>query len=162
MNGPALDSDGKRVAIAWFTGAGGHAAVQVEISQDGQQFSSPVRVDLGNPVGRTQILLQPSGGATVFWLENQSGSTQLLVRNVSLTGKLAEPVEIARGNGLGYPKVARTAHGAFDHVDRGNDGCKGSCSKLRRRGEFQVNPCLKGQAQQADRHLLFVLLSLLR
>jgi hypothetical protein len=32
------------------------------------------------------------------------------------------------------------AHGpwSIDHVDRGNDGCKGSCSKLRRRGEFQV------------------------
>jgi hypothetical protein len=113
VHGPVLDSDGKRVAIAWFTGAGGHAAVQVEISQDGQQFSSPVRVDLGNPVGRTQILLQPRGGATVLWLENQAGSTQLLVRNVSLTGKLAEPVEIARGSGLGYPKVARTAHGAL-------------------------------------------------
>src|SRR5262245_45569427 len=56
VNGPTLAADGDRVAAAWFTLAQQQPTVYVAFSRDGgATFPVRVRVDDGDPLGRTDI-----------------------------------------------------------------------------------------------------------
>ena len=110
VNGPALHSDGARVAAAWFTAAGDVSQVLVALSDDeGATFSPPVRVDDGDPSGRTDIVLVPNGGALVVWLERVGEDAQIQVRYVRPDGTAGLSVPVAPSNpgrGSGFPHVA--------------------------------------------------------
>ncbi len=73
VNGPALDTRGAHVGVAWFTAAQGRARVQMKFSWDGGYDWGPSqRVDLGKPVGRVDLVMLPDGSAVVSWLEGRS------------------------------------------------------------------------------------------
>jgi len=96
VNGPALAADVKRVAAAWFTEADGKARVQLAFSDDcGAHFGEPVRVDAGQPLGRTQVHLLRGGDALVAWLEGKGSDVTLEVRRVGATGTLGSPLTVA-------------------------------------------------------------------
>lgn len=112
VNGPALDSRGDTVVIAWFTGAQDTARVRVAYSTDaGANFTSPVRVDGGMPAGRVDVEALDDGSAAVSWLERtDSASADVRVRRVRRDGTLGEPVVLARSVGArasGFPRLAR-------------------------------------------------------
>jgi len=108
VNGPHLDATQKRAVITWFTAAHNQPTVDLAFSDDGEaNFSSPIRVDEGNPVGRAQAVLIPGHSAVAFWLERFSGTTRLLARIVHDDGKMETPIEVAHGSDLGYPQAAR-------------------------------------------------------
>ena len=108
VNGPHLDATQKRAVITWFTAAQNQPTVDLAFSDDGgANFSSPIRVDEGNPVGRAQAVLIPGHSAVAFWLERFSGTTRLLARIVHDDGKMETPIEVAHGSDLGYPQAAR-------------------------------------------------------
>jgi hypothetical protein len=111
VNGPAVAAVGRRVAVAWFTGADKTSRVKVAFSGDaGETFSQPVAVDDGNPAGRVDVLLLDDGGALVCWLEKLPEGGAVRVRRVRQNGKLDDAVTVApsgtaRSNG--FPQMAR-------------------------------------------------------
>ncbi len=111
VNGPSVAAAGRRVAVAWFTGANSKPQVKLAFSKDaGASFGEPVTVDDGNPAGRVDVLLLDDGGALVCWLEKLPGGGAVRVRRVRPDGKLDEattvaPSGTARSNG--FPQMAR-------------------------------------------------------
>ena len=92
VNGPAIAADGHDAAVAWFTGANDLAAVNVAFSDDaGRSFGAPVRVDLGNPMGRVDVELLEDGTALVSWVEWTDGNEALMLcRAEKETGCVAQ------------------------------------------------------------------------
>ncbi|MFW6010728.1 MAG: sialidase family protein, partial [Gemmatimonadota bacterium] len=83
VNGPAVASDGSRVAVAWFTGVDGEPRVRLAFSDDaGRTFGSPVRIDDGWAGGRVDVVLADDGGAYVSWVERVGGEGEVRVRRV--------------------------------------------------------------------------------
>jgi hypothetical protein len=111
VNGPAVAAAGRRVAVAWFTGADKISRVKVAFSGDaGESFSQPIAIDDGNPAGRVDVLLLDDGSAMVCWLEKLPEGGAVRVRRVRPDGKLDESITVApsgtaRSNG--FPQMAR-------------------------------------------------------
>jgi hypothetical protein len=114
VNGPHLDTDGKRTALIWFTAPQEQPAVKVAFSEDGgATFGPPLRLDTLNALGRAQVVLLPPHSAVAFWLENVSGTARLIARGIRRNRLLDEPFELSRGGNIGYPHAARTTKGVF-------------------------------------------------
>lgn len=113
VNGPAIDADGERVAVAWFTAAGEVPSVRLALSADaGESFSAPLRVDLGDPLGRVDVRLDPAGGAVVVWLETVGEEASVALRRFSATGAAGAAVSVGRtapSRASGFPKLAPLA-----------------------------------------------------
>lgn len=111
VNGPSIAADGRRVAVAWFTGANGQSHVKVAFSTDsGATFGSPLQVDNGETVGRVDTLLLPDGSALVCWLSGTEQGGAINVRRVTTDGVLGQVSVIAKmdiSRSSGFPKMAR-------------------------------------------------------
>lgn len=111
VNGPALDADGRQVAIAWFTAAAETSRVLAAYSSDGgATFQAPVRIDTGSPLGRVGVALLPGGGAFITWIEAGESQVRILGRRMSALGKLGAPTTIARTSAArasGFPQLVR-------------------------------------------------------
>lgn len=110
VNGPSLASRGDTVVAAWFTAAGDTAKALVATSADaGAHFGAPVRIDDGAPIGRVQLLIEPSGDAIVSWLERVTlDSADVRVRRVTLDGRASTATTIARvaaSRGSGFARM---------------------------------------------------------
>jgi hypothetical protein len=111
INGPAVSSSGKNLAVAWFTAPGEKPQVNLLTSTDsGKTFGKKVRIDEGNPAGRVEVLSLPSGDAIVSWIERtDKNGPQVHIRQVAANGTAAAPVN-ASGNlkaaSSGFPKMA--------------------------------------------------------
>ena len=114
VNGPALAAAGRRVALAWFTGANDSAKVQVAFSDDaGARFAAPVRVDGGTPAGRVDVAMLDGGtAALVTWIERTGGDTVAVrARRVSRDGRAGPPVTVATSSAVrasGFPRMGVT------------------------------------------------------
>lgn len=116
VNGPAIAARDRRVVVAWFTGAGDTARVNLAFSDDGgATFGAPVRVDDGNPAGRVDVILVEDGAAVVSWVENLGDRAEVRVRRVREGGERGgarEPaVTIAQSTAArasGFPHMVAT------------------------------------------------------
>ena len=110
VNGPALASQGRRVAIAWFTMAAGQGQAFVAFSEDaGETFGAPIRVDDAGTLGRVDVELLDDGSAAVSWIEVVGQAAEFRVRRVT-TADRGAPTTIApltSGRSSGYPRMAR-------------------------------------------------------
>jgi len=109
VNGPALAADGDRVAAAWFTLAQQQPVVYLAFSRDGgATFPVRVRVDDGDPLGRTDIVLLPRG-ALVVWVESApDGAAAIRARHVGNEGDLDPSFPIAATSAdraSGFPRL---------------------------------------------------------
>ncbi|HEY2383705.1 MAG TPA: sialidase family protein [Terriglobia bacterium] len=116
INGPAVSSSGKNVAVAWFTAPLEKAQVNLMMSSDGgKTFGPKIRIDEGNPAGRVEVLSPASGGAIVSWVERTQGNgPQLHLRQIDANGKVAAVVNVsaaARVASGGFPKMAASGKG---------------------------------------------------
>jgi hypothetical protein len=95
VNGPAIDADGDRVAIAWFTAADEIPRVQIIFSDDAaESFSAPIEVDRQETLGQVGLAALPNGGIAVSWLRRAPGeSAELCLRRVSADGEMG-PVRV--------------------------------------------------------------------
>jgi hypothetical protein len=111
VNGPSVSADGQRVAVAWYTEAGGQPRVNVTFSADaGATFNSPVKVDDGQPIGRVDVILLPDGSVLVCWMSGTVDSGAIKVRRVRGDGTLGPVAIIARtdiSRSSGFPRMAR-------------------------------------------------------
>jgi hypothetical protein len=124
VNGPAVAAEGRRVAVAWFTGAavagdarpgsvneaGERGRVSVAFSDDaGAAFGSPIRVDDGDAMGRVDVALLADGSALVTWLERVEGGAEVRARRVTPEGP--GPAIVVTGTAAarasGFPRSAR-------------------------------------------------------
>lgn len=113
VNGPALASQGNRVALAWFTAANDSPRVKLAFSSDaGASWGSPVRIDNGAPGGRVDAAMLDDGSALVTWIERVGGDTAAVrVRRVTPDGKPGAPVTVATSSAArasGFPRMAVT------------------------------------------------------
>jgi hypothetical protein len=112
VNGPQVDADGQRVAVAWFTAADSTPQVKLAFSADGgATFAAPVRVDGGNPEGRVDVQLLDDGAALVSWIE-RTGRTeaQVRIRRVGADGRMDEPRTVTASSSArstGFPRMVR-------------------------------------------------------
>lgn len=110
VNGPQLAARGERVALAWFTAAGGTPRVWLAFSEDGgASFGDPAAVDRGLPLGRVDVALLPDGSAVVAWLEAGEETPGLYLRRVGPDAALEASVLLAELPGArptGFPRLA--------------------------------------------------------
>jgi hypothetical protein len=114
VNGPAIAASGRRVAVAWFTGAAGAQRVKLAFSGDsGESFGETVTVDDGSPVGRVDVLLLDDGSAMVCWLEKVSAGGEVRARRVWPNGKRDRAITVATSGtarSSGFPQMARSGN----------------------------------------------------
>ena len=108
VNGPAVDAEGRRVVVAWYTGSPS-ARVLVAFSDDaGATFGAPIRADLGEPQGRVDVVLLDSGAALVSWLEVADGRGEIRLREVTdSAGPVLRLAETSAARASGFPRMAR-------------------------------------------------------
>jgi hypothetical protein len=113
VNGPAVAAAGRRVAVAWYTGANNASRVKLAFSDNaGESFGEPIVVDDGNPAGRVDVMLLADGSAIVCWLEKLPGGGAVRMRRVRPDGHRDEAITIApagtaRSNGFPQMAIAR-------------------------------------------------------
>lgn len=111
VNGPAMDAEDDRIAIAWYSEAGDSARVLLAFSKDGGKgFGAPIQVDGGEPMGRVDVVLLEDGSALVLWIESQPRDARILARRVMPDGTRSEPLTIAETSAKrssGYPRMVR-------------------------------------------------------
>jgi hypothetical protein len=111
VNGPSVAAEGRRVALAWFTGEGDSPRVQVAFSADaGATFGAPVRVDDGEAMGRVDVVMLQDGSALVCWMAGGAEGGANKVRRVAPDGALGPVAVIARtdvSRSSGFPRMAR-------------------------------------------------------
>ena len=108
VNGPKIIADGaNKVAVAWYTMAGNQAQVKVSLSSDaGANFSKPIQIDEGNPLGRVDLVFD-NNNLIVSWLEN-SGNEKAAIRlaKVQSNGQIDQRMTVAQTNSArssGFP-----------------------------------------------------------
>ena len=111
VNGPFVAAAGRRVALAWYTGAKDVARVKVAFSSDaGATFSAPITVDEGSPAGRVGAVLLPDGSALVSWIERTGGDVaSVKVRRVREKEGASAPMTVASSSAArasGFPRMA--------------------------------------------------------
>jgi hypothetical protein len=111
VNGPAVAANGRRVAVAWFTGARDRARVSLATSSDGgRTFSPPIPVDEAGPAGRVAVVLAENGDAIVAWVATEGKSGSIRIRRVDAGGRAGAPVTVAAtsiARSSGFPRIAR-------------------------------------------------------
>ena len=102
INGPAVATLGKSVAVAWFTAAGDRARVRLAFSTDGAAtFTPAVDVDANGPIGHVSVALVDEHNAFVSWWARGSGKGAVLaVRRVTASGDLGAATEVATSSSL--------------------------------------------------------------
>lgn len=125
VNGPSIAADGRRVALAWFTGEGDEPRVQVAFSADaGATFGAPARVDDGEVKGRVDVVLLRDGSALVSWMSGGTEGGANKVRRVRPDGTLGPVAIIAQtdiSRSSGFPRMALvgdTVHFAWTHFGK--------------------------------------------
>ena len=115
VNGPAIASNGKNVAVAWFTAPDEKARVNVVLSGDGgKTFGKPVRVDDGNTSGRVDVISLPTGGAIVSWVERSTtgSGSQVRLKQIEANGTAGASATVS-GAGLqpgSMPRIERVGN----------------------------------------------------
>jgi len=112
VNGPALVADGRRVDLAWFTGAGGQNRVWLIRSVDGARTFGPrIRIDEGQTLGRVDAEPLGNGDVLVAWLEGKSEQeAEWRVRRVTADGRAGpsrRAATVPRARLAGFPRLAR-------------------------------------------------------
>lgn len=111
VNGPAVSADGRDVAVAWFTGAGGQSLVRVAFSSDGgASFGAPLTVSSARPLGRVDVVALSEGQAFVSWLERVGGGAELRLQRVGPRGAEGPAVTVATTSLArqgGFPRLER-------------------------------------------------------
>jgi len=111
VNGPALATRNHMVALAWFTAPGDTAQVRLAVSRDGGWgLADVVRVDDGDPIGRTAVAVLPDGAIAVAWLEHERNlQATVRIRRVAIHETLRASVIAARtteSRSSGVPRLA--------------------------------------------------------
>ena len=111
VNGPAISSIDRLVAVAWFTGAKGVSAVKIAFSDDdGRSFATPLIIEHQDPIGRVDLEMLPDGSALVSWVEWIDGNEVISICRASQKHgcKTQQLLALNAGNEpLNFPRLER-------------------------------------------------------
>ncbi len=115
VNGPALASSGKHMAIAWYTGAQLKPRVQLALARaDISGFHPPVQVAGGEVLGRVALTAISEQAFVVSWLERAGEQSLLRVQRHDVlasgqlaAGKVHDITRFTNGRGSGFPRLAQ-------------------------------------------------------
>ncbi|MCZ6616483.1 MAG: exo-alpha-sialidase [Gammaproteobacteria bacterium] len=112
VNGPAIDSSGDVIAVAWHTQADNQPRVRfARLLAGSDEFDTPIDIDGASAMGRVDVLVDENGEARVSWLRRgDDNMAELCVRSVDPTGKLGGVrviAEIAATRPSGFPQMMR-------------------------------------------------------
>lgn len=113
VNGPAMDAEGERVVVAWYTGSP-KTSVKAAFSGDGgATFGEPIVVDetkgASVPLGRVDVVLDGES-ALVCWIRNERRRGALIAQRVGPGGPIGEAMSVAPMDGSrasGFPQMER-------------------------------------------------------
>ena len=117
VNGPAADSRGPALAVAWFTAADNTPRIHATYSANSARtFTTPVTIDLGRPMGRIETVMLADQTALLVWLESKTDTTSagLYARRLWPDGKLSAAHLIAdstQARASGFPRAALRPNG---------------------------------------------------
>jgi hypothetical protein len=107
VNGPALASQGKLAAIAWFHAADEAPTVQVAFSADGgRTFGKAFVLDQSVPRGYVDVAVLPDGSAAAVWLGK--GAKALFLQRIWPDGRRDDRLTVTSPSGrriFAFPKV---------------------------------------------------------
>ncbi len=114
VNGPAVASFDKRVAVAWYSYAEQRSRVRLALSSDGgKTFAPPILVDAPQgrraPIGRVGVALDGKD-AIVSWLASDREKAELLVARVATDGRIGAATTVTQtgaGRDSGFPQLVR-------------------------------------------------------
>lgn len=111
VNGPAVSAEGRDVAVAWFTGAGGRSLVRLAFSSDGgARFGTALTVSDARPLGRVDVLALAGGQAFVSWLERVGEGAELRLQRLGAAGAAGPALTVATtslARQSGFPRLER-------------------------------------------------------
>jgi hypothetical protein len=118
VNGPAIAAAGERVAVAWFTAAGGKPRVRFAWSTDGAaSFAPAVDLDGAGSFGQVGVVLADDGTARVsWWRAAQGGGTDLVLRTVAPDGSAGEARALAHSTAVqpvDVPQIVKVRDGVL-------------------------------------------------
>jgi hypothetical protein len=116
VNGPQLDAAGRDVVVAWYTAANDSPRVNVAFSTDaGATFGTPARVDMGDPLGRVDVLLTGADHALVVWLERAGEAAEVKARLVdaNTVGAARTVATTGAQRASGFPRLTRSGRRVF-------------------------------------------------
>lgn len=110
VNGPRAAVDGNRLAVAWFSGADEDYRVLVsqKVLSDGG-FSTPLRLDIHEPLGRVAVAFDEKGTAWISWIEVIGDGAFVYVRGFGKDGGTGAPIRVAeihKSRASGFPVMA--------------------------------------------------------
>ena len=106
VNGPAIASSDSLVAVAWYTESAQTPKVQLAFSKDnGSDFSKPILVDNGNPIGRVDLVFEDDKTVWLSWIEKEENKASLRVAKFNQDKKLEDHFisEIDERRKSGFP-----------------------------------------------------------
>lgn len=110
VNGPRVDAIGNNLALAWFSSPDKKGQVNVVFSKDGgANFSSPIRVDEGETIGRVDIVLLNEKTAMVSWMEGSS----IKAAKIHADGTKEPSITIAsssQSRSSGFPQMTKSGN----------------------------------------------------
>lgn len=113
VNGPKADAIENTLVIAWYTAAENIPKVNLVFSGDaGENFSEPIRIDNGNPIGKVDVSLIDKNNALVSWVEGSGSNAQIKVVKVTAKGYMSKHLVVsnstdARANGFPQMEILR-------------------------------------------------------
>lgn len=117
VNGPAADTRGPALAVAWFTAAHGIARVHAAYSANSARtFTDPVTIDLGRPMGRLETVMLADQTALILWMETGTAENTagIYARRLWPDGRLSAPqliADSAQARSSGFPRAALRPNG---------------------------------------------------
>ena len=109
VNGPKVVSNSNNLAVSWFTVFDGKPTVNLSFSESyGSSFSSPIKINDLNAIGRVDAAFLNEKEVIVSYMEGDDVGTYLRIKKVSIDGKVSEPITISRidsGRGTGVPQL---------------------------------------------------------
>jgi hypothetical protein len=110
VNGPAVAARGERVAVAWFTAAGGTPRIRLAFSPDsGRSWEPAIEVAEGAVLGRVAVVMRDEDSAVVSWLEQSRTRAEIRFRRVSANGDAGPAYKLAAtvaARSSGFPQMA--------------------------------------------------------
>lgn len=112
VNGPAVDADGRDVAVAWFTAPDNQARVRFAWSHDGgQHFEAALTLDETGSFGHVDVEIVDADAAIVsWWRRADAGGMDLVARKIFKSSGLGDIRVIAHSDSVAPIDVPQMGH----------------------------------------------------
>ncbi|NNK70893.1 MAG: exo-alpha-sialidase [Flavobacteriaceae bacterium] len=111
VNGPAVASNGKNIAVAWFSVNNDMAEVKIAFSEnDGESFDLPIRVDYTKPLGRVDLLWLNEREVLLSWMDATADETSIMLQRLTQDGDKSNVFKVTSTSAersSGFPRMVR-------------------------------------------------------